>query len=93
MDMDNVRAAIQAAAHVENYDLAQEIAEQHGLVDVCLVCAKAPVEVRLVRRDPVTRTFVDTPRGYPFCMACSDARAEASPDFDPDVDKLPRRRR
>jgi hypothetical protein len=54
------------------------------LIDICLICVEAPVECRLLRRG--------VERGYPFCMACADAHAEATPDFDPDFDMLPKRK-
>jgi hypothetical protein len=80
-DRADARAAIQAAAHIENWELAHEIAEAHGLTGLCLICVNAPPEVRLRRLDRATRVVTE----YPFCMACHDAWVDATPDFDPDA--------
>jgi hypothetical protein len=65
VDLTNVRAAIQAATLAKQFVLAQEIAAQHGLTDICLSCATAES----------TGTIEDAAGTYVLllCDACSPA--------------------
>jgi ribosomal protein L40E len=89
----NIRDAIQAAWAADHHDLAEEIAARYGLTGVCLRCTAANPEVRIMKYDRTGPTLKLSNESYPICMACSDAEAEASSDYDPDFDKRPRHAR
>lgn len=62
MDSD-VRDAIQAAALADHYRLASELAEQHGLINICLRCTE---------RAPVTLHACNGGE-WPICGTCNAA--------------------
>jgi hypothetical protein len=59
----DVHAAIQAAALADHYRLASELAEQHGLSNICLRCTA---------RAPVTQHACDGGE-WPICGTCNAA--------------------
>jgi hypothetical protein len=75
----NVRDAIQAAWAADQHDLAEEIAARYGLTGVCLRCTTANSAARIMKYNRTGPTLKRSEKpGYPVCMACSEAEAEAS---------------
>lgn len=69
---DDVIAAIQAAAIAEEWSTAQEIADRHGMMGLCLSCAIKSATTEHYDRHGVP---------WRVCITCSQQLEERSPSF------------